>query len=124
MLEKEGTLEVRNIEIDGFSSIMLDDFKEHFMHYDGIRFIAAEKPQREGEKCELTLLVSFAISLSAGVASGIIIELLKNVYTHHVHPKDYKWKLFLKSDKCSKIIVYKEDGVILVDIQDVNQKGN
>lgn len=124
MTKKEVTIEVRNLEVDTYASIMLNDFKEQFVSFDGVRFLSGKKLQRKGEKCDLAWLANFGISVGAGVISGIIIELAKSVYAHHLHPKDYRWELYVKSDRCLKITVYKKDGVILVDVQDEDQKDN
>ena len=124
MTEKGAAIEVRNLEVDTYASIMLNDFKEQFVSYDGVRFLSEKKLQREGEKCDLTWLINFALSIGAGVISGVIIELLKGVYAHHLHPQNYQWQLCVKLDRCLKITVYKKDGVISVDIQDEDQKGN
>ena len=97
MREKEIVIEVRNLETDTCASIMLHDF---------------------------TCLVNFAVSVGAGIISGAIIELIKGVYAHHSHPRGYTWKLCVKSDRSLKVTIYEEDGVISVDIQDEDQKGN
>ena len=124
MREKEIVIEVRNLETDNCASIMLHDFKEQFSNYDGVCVLAEKKLQRAGEKCDLTCLVNFAVSVGAGIISGAIIELIKGVYAHHSHPRGYTWKLCVKSDRSLKVTVYEEDGVISVDIQDEDQKGN
>ncbi len=123
MLERENILEIENLEVDTFSSIMLNDFKEQLDKYDGIQFIAENKAQREGEKCTLTLAVNFALSVAAGVVSGLLIELCKSVYSRHAHPKGYRWKFKIKMDKgYSKAIVYKDLGVVVVDIQKIESE--
>lgn len=120
MLEQESTLSVENCKIDTYSSIMLDDLKKQLGHYDGIHLVKEGKSQKGGEKCALTMMVEFALSVGAGIVSGVLLELLKSVYSHHVHPKGYKWELLITTKECSKIVVYKDNGVVLVDIQEAS----
>lgn len=120
MLEQKSALVVENCKIDSYSSIMLDDLNKQLSHYEGVYLVREEKSKKDGEKCALTMIVEFAISVGASVVSGALLELLKSVYAHHVHPKEYKWELLVTTKECLKIVVYKDKGVVLVDIQEAS----
>ncbi len=118
-METKEVLRIQNLNEDIISSGMLDDFKTQFSRYEGVQFIEEEHITRDNEKGIVFSAVSFLLNVAAGVASGLIIEFLKNVYTRHKKPEEYEWEVAIELDSGSekviyKVIIYKENGMVAV----------
>lgn len=122
MVGNKDIIKIQNLVVDSYASVMLDDLKKQLNSCTDIELIQEDKAIHDGEKCDLTLALNFAISVASSVISGIILDYLKSIFARNKHPKDYQWELLIYLDGCSKVTIQQEQGVVLVDFEKVTSE--